>query len=533
MTILCAIQFTVFMFQDIDTIPGQAPRDLVVINGPPYIAPSTTQYHPDIIIDGNSELSSFPDKTGSGTAGDPYVIQGYYFYQDIGAYTHDAVDIRNTDDYLVIYNCKFILGTVAGGLSQDGISFYNVSNAFVIDCVFDDSYPSGYVTINHCNGITVNGSTFTGGHVDIDVSYSSHVTIGENIFVDTDRAINAVNVDNASILSNTVYNDGGLLNSHLIYLNGFDDGEVSWNTINSSETHNGALYLSGWNNDVLNNNVTVYDGTAATISGLNTLEGNNFVVVNQEDPPEDPPDDPPVDPIDYPDTTPSTYERDLIVLVGTIAAFGAILAIVASMAVRDAIANRESRKSRAVTKRGHLDLSNSGITKLRDTFKYMKIGKLKSLDLSANAIHHVNYLKRFPGLQALDLGSNRIRNVSALGHLKNLETLYLDNNDIQAIKNLDGLENLKVLSLAHNTLRAFKGIPCNVEKLGLSGNPLASLDGLERLTNLKALCIEDVGLPRTLVEELGGADDEGWCNEPARFVEYAQRNLELGDRVDD
>ena len=61
-----------------------------------------------VIIEGNAELDAFPNKTGNGTLGNPYVIQNLTID---GNFTDYCIFIRDTDKYLTIFRCFYVNST--------------------------------------------------------------------------------------------------------------------------------------------------------------------------------------------------------------------------------------------------------------------------------------------------------------------------------------------------------------------------------------------------------------------------------------
>ncbi len=69
------------------------------------IPPITADDHDPIWIDGNDDLTTFianEGLSGSGTYTSPYIIENYHIYIRYSS----GIEIRNTDAYLIIQNCK-------------------------------------------------------------------------------------------------------------------------------------------------------------------------------------------------------------------------------------------------------------------------------------------------------------------------------------------------------------------------------------------------------------------------------------------
>ncbi|MFX0098255.1 MAG: right-handed parallel beta-helix repeat-containing protein [Candidatus Hodarchaeota archaeon] len=100
--------------------------------------------HPTIFLEGNAALDAFPNKTGSGNATDPYVIQGLEI--DAGG-NGSCILLNNTNRSLIIKEC-----TLSG--SQEwhaGIEMNNCSNVEIMDCTIEN---------NGANGIKITESTY-------------------------------------------------------------------------------------------------------------------------------------------------------------------------------------------------------------------------------------------------------------------------------------------------------------------------------------------------------------------------------------
>lgn len=83
--------------------------------------------HEPIYIDGNTNFTIENGVlSGSGTAGNPYIIEGW----NINASSAHGIHIRNTDVYFIIRNCY----VYDGKSNYDGIYFFDVTNGKVENC---------------------------------------------------------------------------------------------------------------------------------------------------------------------------------------------------------------------------------------------------------------------------------------------------------------------------------------------------------------------------------------------------------------
>lgn len=121
--------------------------------------------HNPILIQDDSEFNSTNGVTsGSGTALDPFIIEGW----EILAYGVDGIQIANTTAHFKIRNV-----TVSdGGWTWSGISLVNVTNATIEDCTFPGDYNG--VIATHSPGTVVRNCTFTNGYGGTGGMYGVH-----------------------------------------------------------------------------------------------------------------------------------------------------------------------------------------------------------------------------------------------------------------------------------------------------------------------------------------------------------------------
>ena len=74
-----------------------------------------------IVINGNDEMAAFLNDVGSGTSGDPYIIQNYEL---LGFST--AIFFSNVTDYVTIQNCN--IANAINGIELDNCSNINILN---------------------------------------------------------------------------------------------------------------------------------------------------------------------------------------------------------------------------------------------------------------------------------------------------------------------------------------------------------------------------------------------------------------------
>ncbi len=147
----------------------QAPGAIAKIDY--VITPSVN--HSPIQIDGDAALLTFPDKTGAGTQGNPYVIADLVI-DVVGGST--AISISNTTAWLVIENCTiYNSGTGGQGLS-----------------------------LQVCQNITLRANKISNCNVGAYAYYSNNITITNNSVASTRFGILIENRCNDTIVSDNI-----------------------------------------------------------------------------------------------------------------------------------------------------------------------------------------------------------------------------------------------------------------------------------------------------------------------------------------
>lgn len=124
----------------------------------------SAQGHSSIVIDGNDDLTPENGVTGgSGTAADPYVIEGW----NISGPDYTCILINNTSRHIVLRN---LILSHDGGASL-GIELRHVSNCTVAYIVMQDVHLYG----SDCARVSVQDVTSIGGRVELDLSESVEV----------------------------------------------------------------------------------------------------------------------------------------------------------------------------------------------------------------------------------------------------------------------------------------------------------------------------------------------------------------------
>jgi parallel beta-helix repeat protein len=132
-----------------------------------------------ISIDGNIELQNFPNKTGSGIFGDPYIIENLTI--DIN-YSDYGISIRNTDKFLIIRNCSLFNNDsyyYNGYHNSVGITLLNSTNISLENCSFD--YGTIGISLKNSDGNNILENNFSNQYyIGISLEYSNGNNISDN-----------------------------------------------------------------------------------------------------------------------------------------------------------------------------------------------------------------------------------------------------------------------------------------------------------------------------------------------------------------
>lgn len=148
---------------------GGIPLPLALATAPP----AALANRGPILIDGNAAFTAANGVAGgSGTASDPYAIEGW----EISAAASDAISIRNTDAHFVLRN----LSVHSDGYSYAGIRLYQVTNGYLENNLVYDCAPA--LVIDLSTNVTVADNSFTTNYASAWVSSSTGLTFTRNRF---------------------------------------------------------------------------------------------------------------------------------------------------------------------------------------------------------------------------------------------------------------------------------------------------------------------------------------------------------------
>ncbi|MFX0103764.1 MAG: NosD domain-containing protein, partial [Candidatus Hodarchaeota archaeon] len=202
--------------------------------------------HPTIDIDGNLALLAFPNKTGTGTATDPIIIENLEIDAGGSPMKH-GIEISNTDLHLVIRNCT--LTGAAGMGSEAGICLYNCTNVIVTGCTIYENDIGISVLSSHGNKIFQNNVTFSSS-VNVNLGSSSNNSIwGNNVTGD----LGTLGIYCSSGTGNTIAGNlfSGLIDG--IQLNAPGGNTVVLNLV-FNNTDNGIQYWTASTGNVITDN---------------------------------------------------------------------------------------------------------------------------------------------------------------------------------------------------------------------------------------------------------------------------------------
>nr|MDO8085664.1 right-handed parallel beta-helix repeat-containing protein [Candidatus Sigynarchaeum springense] len=209
------------------------------------------------IINGDSQLASFPGITGSGLAEDPYIIEDTVFD---AAGSGTALWILSTTRFVTIRNCTF---KNSGTGSNAGLR------------------------IDQCINVTVTNCSIYNNRYGIYLSVSKDIAIiGNNISTNTNIGI-FLESSNKSIISGNLIHQNGILGVSVAFYSGAN--EISANSFEANGAHfswDATGPGNSWNAGILGNYWDDYK-TRYPLATNNTLNYNTpyeiSSVLNQRD----------------------------------------------------------------------------------------------------------------------------------------------------------------------------------------------------------------------------------------------------------
>jgi parallel beta-helix repeat protein len=174
---------------------------------------------PLINVNGNSALAAIAD-SGDGTFFTPYIIEDRVF---VANGTQYAINIQNTDDYVLIRNC------IIESTSSRGISINNCSNVGLHDNMVKNKTEYG-IYFRNSDDCTVHGNDVANG-AGIQVEYSNNMSLSQNVVRNTTTpGIYFYHSDNNTIWGNFVSN----ASYFCIFLHTSHYNTIVWNLVSRS-----------------------------------------------------------------------------------------------------------------------------------------------------------------------------------------------------------------------------------------------------------------------------------------------------------
>ncbi|MBD3255520.1 MAG: hypothetical protein GF383_10525, partial [Candidatus Lokiarchaeota archaeon] len=196
------------------------------------------EHHDPIMLNTNADLDSFCS-LGSGTYGDPYIIEDYEIDASVGT----GINITNTDAYLEIRNCTIRNGRedFYYGIYLNSCENVNISNNRCFKNWFG-------IYLGSSNNSIITGNNCSNSNLGIYSGSSTNNTISNNncsynlmgIYLDTSS-------NNIIILENNCSNN----QEYGIFLDSSTNNTISYNNCSNNQF---GIYLSSSNNSTISHN---------------------------------------------------------------------------------------------------------------------------------------------------------------------------------------------------------------------------------------------------------------------------------------
>src|SRR2546427_2399310 len=186
----------------------------------PKVVASTRVPHSQILISGNSEFIAANGVTGgTGTASDPYVIQGWNITV-CWRCPYYGIEVANTTAYFKIFNVT--VSSLITAQPATGILLKNATNGRIDNSVVQDEivYFCGGIIVDSSRNIIVNANNAEAGSCNNFSSCSTYDTVGAYGSTNVTISGNSIRADtsgnvlgvkgssNVSILNNTILMNG-------------------------------------------------------------------------------------------------------------------------------------------------------------------------------------------------------------------------------------------------------------------------------------------------------------------------------------
>ena len=241
--------------------------------------------HPNIHFDSDSDVVNFPNKTGTGTREDPYIIRDLVIDAEGVGF---PVVLFNIEVFLILENITVLNGQKEGPLyGFYGIDIDQCSNIAVNGCKILDNYCG--INLNQVFDCNVTQNYIQGNEIGVSISFASNIIISSNEILDNNMGIQSVSTFTPCyIRNNTLVN-----NTEGIFLEGGNqETEVNHNYVTQS---NKGIVVSAHPLSGIDGNNLVYEnivhensigiemvGTDANFISENTISYNTLGIKLEE-----------------------------------------------------------------------------------------------------------------------------------------------------------------------------------------------------------------------------------------------------------
>ncbi len=243
----------------------------VDVNGGTLAAPAPlpSATSPPVNITGDAALATFPGIAGSGTPGDPYVIDGLDI--DAGG-TGSCLRIEATSSHLLINNCTFT-GSGYENSGSAGLYLIRCSNIVVTGCVAVNNSGCGML-INFSTACILQGNDISGNNMSaIELRNSMSCAIdGNEVTLNNDNGVLLKNSMFCSVDNNTVTRNN-LKAGDGIHLIDSDSSTISGN--NASFNRGVGIFLDESDKNKVTRNVASYNRDGIRIGPYSS--GNKLI----------------------------------------------------------------------------------------------------------------------------------------------------------------------------------------------------------------------------------------------------------------
>ena len=231
-----------------------------------YLASYAGELDDPISINSNDDLYDLKLQgviTGDGTEGNPYILENLVIDTD---FSGPAIDIGDTDAYLIINNCNILNSGTPDGYS--GVIIRNCSNIKIMNCLVENTYEIILYDNSFNNTVINNTILHTNGFSAISISGAHHNKILNNTLMYTENyAINLWEAENNVISGNIMTNNHGGIQVEHSHSNDFFENEIL-----------GKNEKSGFKLRISNENTISRNSITKNRHGINLISSNDNII---------------------------------------------------------------------------------------------------------------------------------------------------------------------------------------------------------------------------------------------------------------